>query len=163
MALNDDIAFLDRIPTFHVLGREALRILAISVETMHLRPGDVLFEEGEPADAGYVVLTGAVILRSTSDKPDAASTVAREGSLIGETALIVDVRRPATATALEHSSLWRISRGVFLRMLEGEPQAAKALRQAIAGRVLQTLNELDLIVPKLESAPVPASADREQD
>ena len=31
MALEDDIDFLDRIPTLHLLGKDALRILAISV------------------------------------------------------------------------------------------------------------------------------------
>ena len=46
MTLEDDIAFLDRIPTLHLLGKEALRLLAISVETIKLARGDILFEEG---------------------------------------------------------------------------------------------------------------------
>ena len=41
MALEQDIEFLDRIPTLHLLGKDALRILAISVETITLRRGDI--------------------------------------------------------------------------------------------------------------------------
>ncbi|HVT55871.1 MAG TPA: Crp/Fnr family transcriptional regulator, partial [Xanthobacteraceae bacterium] len=60
MALEDDIAFLDRIPTLHLLGKDALRLLAISVETIKLARGDILFEEGQPADGGYIVVSGEI-------------------------------------------------------------------------------------------------------
>ena len=43
MALDDDILFLRKIATFRVLGPDALRVLAISSEKVHLRAGDVLF------------------------------------------------------------------------------------------------------------------------
>ena len=44
MALEDDIVFLGKVPTFRVLGREALRILAISAEQRHVRSGEILFD-----------------------------------------------------------------------------------------------------------------------
>jgi CRP-like cAMP-binding protein len=150
MALEDDIDFLDRISTFHILGREAQRILVISAEAVHLRGGDVLFEEGEPAEDAYVVVEGALVMRSTRDKPESPPAVARAGALVGETALLVEGRRPATATALDPTALWRIPRAVFLRMLEGEPSAARALRGLIANRVEAALNDLDLVVPRFE-------------
>jgi CRP-like cAMP-binding protein len=151
MALENDIAFLNRIPTFHVLGREALRILAISIEDVHLRSGEVLFEEGEPADGGFVVREGALMVKSARERPGGSSAVARPGTLIGETALIVDTRFSATATALEHTMLWRISRGVFLRMLESEPNAAIALRRVIGSRLDAAIADLDLVVPVFET------------
>lgn len=151
MALEDDITFLSRVPTFGVLGREPLRILAISAESMHLRGGQLLFEEGEPADGGYVVVYGAIEIRGTRDHAAGTSgMVARDGTLIGESALIVDTLRPATATALEPTGLLRIPRGVFLRMLEGEPQAALALRKMMSSRLKSTLSDLDLVAPLFE-------------
>ena len=51
MALEDDILFLRRIATLRVLGPDALRVLAISAEKVHLRKNDVLFEEASPPTA----------------------------------------------------------------------------------------------------------------
>jgi CRP-like cAMP-binding protein len=145
MALDEDIVFLGRIPTFRVLGREAMRILAISAQQVELLGGEELFEEGEPADGGYVVVRGAVELKSVGERT--GSIVARKGTLIGETALIVFAMRPATATALEPTTLLRIPRSVFLRTLEGEPGSAEALRDMMQARLKSTLDDLDLVVP----------------
>jgi CRP-like cAMP-binding protein len=46
MSLEDDIAFFEQVPTFAVLGTQALRILAIGAETKQLPSGAVLFYAG---------------------------------------------------------------------------------------------------------------------
>jgi CRP-like cAMP-binding protein len=150
MALEDDIDFLDRIPTLHLLGKDALRILAISVETIRLGRGDILFEEGQPAEGGFVVVNGSVVLQQAGDTAGDDAITARRGSLIGETAMIVETVRPSTAIALESSILFRIPRVVFVRILEGEPQAATALRRLIAARVGRIVADLDLVLPLFE-------------
>ena len=147
MALEDDIGLFDRLPTLHVLGVDALRILAISSEQVRLEDGEVLFEEGERADGGYVVVAGAIQLQSSRDRTDEDILIARPGMLIGETALVVDTIRPATAIAVEPTAVLKIARTTFLRVLEGEPQAADALRKVIAERVEAALNDLDLALP----------------
>ena len=152
MALEDDIDFLDRIPTLHLLGKDALRILAISVETIRLGRGDILFEEGQPAEGGFVVVNGSVVLQQASDTAGNDAITARRGSLIGETAMIVETVRPSTAIALESSILFRIPRVVFIRILEGEPQAATALRRLIAARVGRIVADLDLVLPLFDGS-----------
>lgn len=152
MALEDDIDFLDRIPTLHLLGKDALRILAISVETIRLARGDILFEEGQPADGGFVVVNGSIVLQQSGDTAGDDAITARRGSLIGETAMIVETVRPSTAIALESSILFRIPRVVFIRILEGEPQAATALRRLIAARVGRIVADLDLVLPLFEGS-----------
>jgi len=150
MALDEDIDFLDRIPTLHLLGKDALRILAISVETIRLARGDILFEEGQPADGGFVVVNGSVVLQQAGDTSGDGAITARRASLIGETAMIVETVRPSTAIAIESSVLFRIPRVVFIRILEGEPQAATALRRLIAARVGRIVADLDLVLPLFE-------------
>jgi CRP-like cAMP-binding protein len=152
MALEDDIAFLDRIPTLHLLGKEALRLLAISVETIKLARGDILFEEGQPADGGYIVVSGELVLQGANDRKGEAPLKARRGMLIGETAMITDTTRPSTAIATESTIVFRIPRVVFMRILEGEPQAAVALRRLVATRVGRVLNDLDVVRPLFEEA-----------
>lgn len=153
MALDEDIAFLRRIPTFRVLGPDGLRVLAISAELIHLRAGDTLFEEGEPADCAYAMVAGSLKFRHAKTKVTDEPMIARVGSLIGETALIIDTQRPVTAVALEPSTLMRVSRVVFLRMLEGDPDAAIALRRMISGRIDAVLDDLDVVLPRFENQP----------
>ena len=150
MALDDDILFLRRIPTFRVLGPDALRVLAISAEKTHLRSGDTLFEEGEPAEGAFIVLAGAIRLKRAKDKPLDEPQIVRGGTLIGESALIIETDRAATALAMEPSTLYRVSRVVFLRMLESDVEAANALRQMIARRINAALDDLDLVLPRFE-------------
>ena len=59
MTIEDDIAFLERVPALAVLGRDALRILAIGTENRYVHEGVTLFGEGEQADGAYVVQEGS--------------------------------------------------------------------------------------------------------
>ncbi len=152
MALEDDIEFLGRIPTLHLLGKDALRILAISVETVRLRRGDILFEEGAPADGGYIVVNGELILQNANDRRGEEPLKARRGTLIGETAMLTDTLRPSTAIATESTIVFRIPRVVFIRILEGEPQAAVALRRLVGTRVARMMNDLDIVRPLFEDS-----------
>ena len=140
MSIEDDIAFLERVPTLRLLGRTALRILAIGAESRYVHDGELLFNAGDTTDGGYVVQDGSFNLTGGPRGTD--EMVAGPGTLLGELALLTDTRRPATATALEPSTVIRISRSLFLKMLEGYPDAAEKLRQQIAGRSTQSLGDI---------------------
>lgn len=150
MALEDDILFLRRIATFRVLGPDALRVLAISAEKIHLRTGEVLFVEGEPADSAYVVAAGAIRLRRAHDRTLQEPIIVREGALIGESALLIEGDRPASAMAMEPCTLFKIPRGMFMRMLESDLEAAIGLREMISRRVKAALDDLDTVLPQFQ-------------
>ena len=133
MTIEDDIAFFERVPTLGLLGRDALRILAIGAESRYVHGGEVLFGAGDEADAGFVIQEGSFSL-SVGGAPDDEPLVVGRGALIGELALITETKRPATATALEPSTVLRIPRGLFLKMLDGFPSAAEKLRDILASR-----------------------------
>ena len=97
MGLEDDIAFFEQVPTFAVLGKQALRILAIGAETRNLQSGAVLFYAGELADGGYVVQEGSFRLAAVGSPNDKNVRVG-VGTLLGELALFTDTTRPVTAT-----------------------------------------------------------------
>ena len=134
MSLEDDIAFFAQVPMFAVLGKDALRILAISAEAKSLPSGSILFYAGELADAGYIVQEGAILLEPSTLREGSETTVGR-GTLIGELALLTDMVWPATAIAKEHTVAIRITRTLFKKMLEGYPDAAVRLRDIMAARV----------------------------
>src|SRR5215510_11662640 len=118
MSIDDDISFLERVPTLSLLGREALRILAIGAESRYIHDGDVLFRQGEIADAGYVVQEGSFTLASERTQGGPASVTAGAGTLLEELALLTETVRASTATANEPSAVIRIPRKLFLKMLE---------------------------------------------
>lgn len=144
MALEDDIAFFERVPTFAALGKQALRVLAIGAETRHLASGAVLFYAGELADAGYLVQEGSLLLEPGTFSEGHEFTVG-PGTLVGELALLTDTVSSATAIAKEPTTVVRISRNLFRKMLEGYPGAAERLRDLMAARVNSWTKELGTV------------------
>jgi CRP-like cAMP-binding protein len=141
VSIEDDIAFLESVPALALLGRDALRILAIGAESRYVHDGAVLFFEGEAADAAFVVQEGSFDLVADGNRAIAPSAVGPR-ALIGELALLCETKRPVTATAREPSSVVRIPRQLFLKMLEGYPDAAQRLREVITTRIEQSAREL---------------------
>ena len=153
MSIEDDIAFIERVPTLRMLGRTALRILAIGAESRYVHQGEVLFNAGDPTDCGYVIQEGS--FRLESDSRSVGEMVAGPGTLLGELALIAETKRPATATAREPSTVIRISRSLFLKMLEGYPEAAQILREQIVARAQQSLEEIRDLRAMLDASEAP--------
>jgi CRP-like cAMP-binding protein len=141
MTIEDDIAFLERVPMLRRLGAPALRMLAIGAESRNLGPGEVLYSAGDQADGAFVVRHGSLSVRSPRNKED--EFIAGPGTLLGETALLAETRRPATARAREDVIVMRISRSMFLKVLEGYPDAALRLRELVAGRTDQWVRDLE--------------------
>jgi CRP-like cAMP-binding protein len=150
MTIEDDIAFFEKVPTLNLLGRGALRILAIGAESRFVHGGEVLFYAGDLADSAYVIQEGSLGLRPERPDAEGREVVAGRGTLLGELAMITPTTRPATATALEPSTVIRISRGLFLKMLEGYPETARRLRDAMAARADQWTRELDNVRVEME-------------
>jgi CRP-like cAMP-binding protein len=145
MSIEDDIALLERVPTLRLLGTGSLRMLAIGCEQRGFARGDVLFNAGDEADAGFVVQRGAFRIEDGAG----AEVVAGQGALIGELALITAMVRPSSATAIEHSAVIRIARSLFQRVLESDPAAARRLRDEFAARTSQIASDILMAGAKL--------------
>jgi CRP-like cAMP-binding protein len=147
MSIEDDVALLERVPTLRLLGTAALRMLAIGSEQRDVAGGGLLFNEGDDADAGFIVQRGAFRIEDRGG----AEIVVGPGALIGELALVVAMQRPSTATALEHSSVIRIARSLFQRVLESDPTAARRLRDEFASRTSQIASDVLIAGAKLST------------
>ena len=143
MSIDDDIAFLERVPMLAELGASALRIVAIGAESFSLREGESLFAAGESADCAYVVQHGSFTV-----KPEAANameSIAESGSLLDESALLIESPRRTSAIAREDSIVRRISRAMFLKMLECNPEAAQRLRSLFTSRADQLAGDFEKV------------------
>jgi CRP-like cAMP-binding protein len=144
MSIEDDVALLERVPTLRLLGTTALRMLAIGSEQRDYASGDYLFNAGDDADAGYIVQRGAFRVEDGD-----AEVIAGPGALIGELALIVAMRRPSSAVAIERSTVIRVARSLFQRVLESDPAAARRLRDELATRTSQLASDILMAGAKL--------------
>jgi CRP-like cAMP-binding protein len=144
MSIEDDVALLERVPTLRLLGTTALRMLAIGSEQREFARGDQLFNAGDDADAGYIVQRGAFRVEDGG-----AEIIAGPGDLIGELALMVAMKRPSSAVAIEHSTVIRVSRSLFQRVLESDPAAARSLRDELASRTSQLASDILMAGAKL--------------
>lgn len=139
MTIEDEIAFLARVPALGRLGDGALRSLAIAAEAYSVQPGEVLFAAGDAADGALIVQQGTVSL-----KPERGDEVlAGPGTLLGESALLAETKRAATATASEACTVLRLSRATFLKVLDSYPDAAQRLREYYTVRTDQWAQEIE--------------------
>jgi CRP-like cAMP-binding protein len=141
MSIDDEIAFLSGVPVLGRLGDGALRSLAIAAESCALEPGKVLFTAGDAADGAYVIQQGTVSLRAERGE----EVIAGPKTLLGESALLTETRRPVTATAREPGKALRISRATFLKVLDSYPEAALRLREVLVAQTDQWAREMDNI------------------
>ena len=98
--------------------------------------GEVLFDEGAPSDALYVVVSGR--MQASVTDPDGQSRVVGEigrGESVGEMGAFTQEPRRATVTALRDSLLARIELSVFQKMLEACPELTLNLNRVIIERL----------------------------
>ena len=147
MPIEDEIAFLSALPILSELDEEALRVLAFSTDTRNLNTGEILLRRGERSDGGYFVLSGALSISRTNSEFDQADVI-KPGGLIGEMAMIAVTENQVTAVASEPTTVLRIPRPLFQRVLREYPGSAARLKSAIEKRLVKFAAELESLRQK---------------
>jgi len=153
MGIDDLATRMKRVPFFQAFSGDQARLIAFGASTQTLRPGEFLFRAGDPADGAYLVVSGVVELfddlgeAGVPSENMRARDIAREDSLIGGMALIVDMTRPADARAAMTTTLVHIPRSLVRRVLEEYPDIAARLHYQIdeaMSRYLADLNRAEI-------------------
>ncbi len=111
-----ELALLGRSPVFAPLPPPDLETVARRVRWLAVDPGTAVITEGEPGDAYYVIEHG----RFRVDQGGKTLRILDQPVQgFGEIALIRDVPRTATVTAMEPSVLLVVSRADFLAAVSG--------------------------------------------
>ncbi len=145
MSLDGDIALLKRVPLFSDLPTEQLRLIAFSAVRLDLVAGQVLFRAGAKAPCGYVVSSGKLEMTVGEGGKVEVVATAEAGTLVGEVALFIETKRPATATALSPSQVIEIDRKLITRMLNEYPQIALKMRATLTDRLTATIFDLSKV------------------
>ncbi|MEH3144632.1 MAG: cyclic nucleotide-binding domain-containing protein [Methylobacterium frigidaeris] len=142
MTLETEVQSLRQVPMFREVDPARLKLLAFTSERVHFAPGQRFFDQGDAADAAYLMLEGEAAV--TLDGPQGAIRVAVLGAnaLVGEMGILADQPRSATVTAVGPTTALRIDRRVFLELLSQFPQIAIAVMRELAHRLELTNQQL---------------------
>ncbi len=131
---------------------DGLQSLALHFERVALRPGAVLFGEGDEGDGWYMVLSGTVAIVRDEDggSPQVLDHIEAPESF-GEMALIDGAPRMATAEAVDAAVLARLPRDTFDRLLARRERLAVGLLRAMASVMCRRHRQLVGVMQDLVS------------
>jgi CRP-like cAMP-binding protein len=108
---------LRRLPLFAELDAQQIQLLASRLSRETYASGDVIMCQGEVGEAFYVVESGRVQISVDQDGRKRVIAERGPGEYVGEIALLLDVPRTATATALTAVSALSLDRKDFDRLV----------------------------------------------
>jgi len=122
-----------------------INLLSSLSKERQLRPGEVLFHEGDPGDAMYVVLDGRVrISKHIPGAGEEALAILERGDYFGEMALIDQMPRSAEAKAHVHGAVvLSIPQIVVGQLLDRHKVSSVRLLKILCALVAQRLREID--------------------
>jgi MFS family permease len=130
------LELLRAVPLFEPLAPPQLECVVRQTRWLTLEPGEVLIREGDVGEGYYVLESGEL---SVTQGGRSLRTVADRGVGVGEIALLQDVPRTASVTAVRPSVLLTLERADFLEAITGHPQAHDAARRVVAERLAPDL------------------------
>jgi CRP-like cAMP-binding protein len=142
MQLKDEVELLRRVPLFAGVAPAKLKLLAFTSDRVNFDSGQVLFKQGDPGDAAYVVLSGSVDVLVNSQSGEIKVATLESNSIVGEIAILCDDTRSATVKANAPLETLRIRKDHFLRMLVEFPEMAVVIMRELAERLSRTTAEL---------------------
>ncbi len=125
----DTVTRLKQVPLFAALSPDHLTHVAQIAARRSYAQGTVLFKQGEPGDALYIIDSGRVALHQSGlpDKPRGADYLG-EGEPVGEDALLLGDPYSVSAQAATDVEVLAIGRRDFVRLLKQYPQIEQQLR-----------------------------------
>ena len=108
--------------------------------------GAILFREGDPGDAMYVIQAGSVEIRRMIGDQERVLAVLPAGEFLGEMALLNGRPRTATAVIREPSRLLVIDSRTFEAMLRSRVEIAVRMIRTLAARLERANHQVELLL-----------------
>jgi MFS family permease len=128
---TEPLELLRAIPIFAPLPPTAVERLASVANEVRFVPGAVVCTQGEPGDRFYVIAAGAASVAIDGEQRSELGP----GDFFGEIALLRDVPRTATVSAVEELRLYALERDDFIGAVTGHAPSRDAADSIVAARL----------------------------
>lgn len=130
-----DVEKLRRVPMFARLPKSKLKLVAFAAESISFAAGEILFNEGDPADAAYVIMDGEADILSQTDAGLSVVGTLHSNELVGELGVLTKAPRAATIRAKGQLRALRISDDLFLKLLGDNPEVALDVMRQLSAKL----------------------------
>lgn len=149
--MHEDRETIHKAPLFSGLFAEELDDLLSHARTRPVKAHEVIFAEGDKAEAFYFIVTGAVRLYRLSARGDEkVIEILMAGSTFAEAVVFLGGRYPVYAAALSETRLVEIPTNDFIRALKANGGMALRMLASISMRLHQLINDVQALT--LETA-----------
>src|ERR1700674_79677 len=108
------------------------------------RDGQIVFSQGEPADAVFYIQKGRVKLTVVSEQgKEAVVAILGKGDFFGEGCLAGQALRMASATAMMECEIMRLAKAAVIRVIHNEPSFSEMFMSHLLTRNIRV--EADLV------------------
>jgi uncharacterized membrane protein len=145
---------LRHVPLFELLDDDEARILAMQVEMKRFSPRQRIFKAGDPAEHGYVVMSGkAQVAATDEDQQEVVVDEPTHGDFFGFASMLQQTEHQTTAVALEETVCLEVGRDDLAELLARRPMAGMdmltvqarqfhATQKLVQNRMARNANEL---------------------
>ncbi len=126
-APSRQLELLDGVPMFAPLPMAAKEQVARSLIPVELSAGDEIVREGDVGDRFYIVVRGQAEVTSDGRRLGDRGP----GDYFGEIALLRDIPRTATVTAIDDMELYALERGAFIDAATGHAAGRQAGEEVV--------------------------------
>jgi CRP-like cAMP-binding protein len=135
---------LAAVPLFGGLDAEGLSNLVRGMRVRRFRRGETVFHVGDPGDALFIVMTGAIKITLPADSGDEAILATlRPGDFFGELALLDGAPRSATAIAIDATETFILPRDRFRELIASEPVMRDTVLATMAAEVRRLTHHVE--------------------
>ena len=145
---------LRHVPLFELLDDDETLVLAERIEVERFSPRQRIFKAGDPAEHGYVVMSGkAQVTTTDEDQQEVVVDEPTHGELFGFASMLQQLEHQTSAMAMDETACLKVGRDDIVELLRCRPMAGldmltvqarqfHASQKLVQARVSRNPNEL---------------------
>jgi CRP-like cAMP-binding protein len=142
MSVNKEAELLKDLPLFNKVDLAKLKLLAFTSERLSYYDNQIIFNEGDPGDAAYIILSGTAVVSIKQGSKALELDRIKKGGFVGDISLLCDVPRTATITAQDSLTTLQIKKDTFFSLIAEFPEIAIEMMRVLAFRLDSTSKQL---------------------
>lgn len=140
----DKTQFLKKISFFQSIDKKDLDAVSEIMRERFLKKGSILFSQGEAGESIFFVVKGKVkIYKTSEDGKEHTLTLAGEGDLFAEVVLFNEVNYPASAEAIEETTILYIRNSDMEKVLFNNPKLSIVIIKALNKRLIDSQTQVE--------------------